>query len=97
MLNKIHKLYFQILCRILTSNVLNLSESCVVMNSPILSDPSTIPSQRTVALKLQYAHWSVVVEKLARELNVDPDDLRCHHVCELYSSGLDTIAEEVFN
>ena len=33
--------------------------------------------------------------KLARDLNVDLDLTRRHHVCELYSSGLDKLAEEV--
>ena len=75
--------------------MLLLSESCAVMNSPMLSETPPILSQQAHNKRQQYSQWPVLVEQLARELNVDPDMLRCHHVCELYASGLDKMAEEV--
>ena len=42
-----------------------------------------------------YAKWPSLVLNLARQLGVELDTIRRHHVCELYSSGLDKLAEEV--
>ena len=48
------------------------------------------PSSRTT-----YAVWPPLALRLAKDLGVDLDVIRQHHVCQLYSSGLEKMAEEV--
>jgi Rab3 GTPase-activating protein regulatory subunit C-terminus len=40
--------------------------------------------------------WPSLIMKIAGPLNVDVDSLTRHHVTELYSSGFDKLAQEVF-
>ena len=39
--------------------------------------------------------WPNLMLRLAKDLAVDMDHLRRHHVCELYRAGQDKLAEEV--
>ena len=58
--------------------------------------PSTISSFIWPGVSsMSYVRWPQLMERIGRNLSVDIDILRQHHTCELYSSGLDKMAEEV--
>lgn len=83
-----HRLIFapsQFLLRVLTGWVQAIDDSsCSASGSPLL--PSSGPSADW---------WPSLCLELGSLLQVNPDILRRHLVCELYSQGLDPRAEEV--
>ena len=44
----------------------------------------------------QYVAWCAASDKLVASFSINADTIRRHHVTELYSSGLDHLAREVF-
>lgn len=60
----------------------------MITHAAIAAYSSTAPSSN-------FSKWPALVMKLAGPLHVDADVLARHHVLELYSSGLDKLAQEV--
>ena len=81
----------QFLTRVITHAVMTLGER---PQSPEASTASSILSLTTQKL-LPAIHWPALCLQLGEEFGIDEDYLRRNHACELYSSGLDKLAEEV--
>lgn len=78
------------LCKVISSAVECIPEP---IPDPNQSDVDSLPAIKAVSLKL--SHWIGRAIKLGRIWGIDVDMLRRHYVCELYSSGLDSLAEEI--
>ncbi len=96
----------QFLCRVVTQSVLTLgdrsaspatsSPSITPAATPDTSDAPTLPTSPTHTHKGSlYSKWPPLVLRVAKDLGLEVDLFRRHHVCELYSSNLDKLAEEV--
>ena len=81
------------------ANVTSSSSLSSIQSSPpppiVATPPSSPPPSSPLHKSGLYARWVAMVMRLAKELCVEDDELRRHHVCELYSSGHDKVAEEV--
>ena len=70
-------------------------------SSPLTSSPSmssSPPASLYGPLSTKsgsYGKWPPLMLRVAKDMSVDLDDLRRHHACEMYSSALDKMAEEV--
>jgi len=75
-----------------------LSRSCSVTSS-YSSSPgggsSDVALWTWLAATPTYQHWTALALRLAKEMGTDEDVLRQVHATELYSAGLDKLAEEV--
>ena len=62
------------------------------------STPAVVTPEQSFPVALTPKHspeWPMAVFSLASQFGLDPDPLRRHYVCELFSSGLDGTAKEV--
>ncbi len=90
----------QFLCRVIHNAVLSLGERSSSQEEA--GGRAGSPMNESLSLPLggagrggAHARWPPVVLDMARQLGVELDVVRRHHVCELYSSGFDKMAEEV--
>ncbi len=74
--------------------VLSLGERCSNAEDDKIAE-SLVSLPITMSKNSQYSEWPQRVLNLGLQLSIDLDIVRRHHVCELYSSGLDKLAEEV--
>ena len=89
---------FQFLSRVVTCAVQSLdgtapstSQHKSPVDSPSLAALSSpLKKKSSAAVK-----WPNLVQELAKDFGLDLDYFKRHHVCELYSSGCDKVAEEV--
>ncbi len=83
----------QFLCKIIHHAVVSLGGRPASQDEEAsVNDSLSLPLSAKNTL---YSRWPAQVLNLARQLGVDLDAVRRHHVCELYSSGLEKLAEEV--
>ena len=67
-----------------------------ICHSPVPSSPAPGPMDIRRIRRSHPAHvWPGLAIQLAIALGGDVDSLKRHHVCELYKSGYDTMAQEV--
>lgn len=80
----------------LSEKVASSCPTSPVSSSPPLSSSPPVSLLGPLSVRTgSYGKWPPLMLRLAKELHVDVDDLRRHHVCELYSCGMDKMAEEV--
>ncbi|KAK3599646.1 hypothetical protein CHS0354_029108 [Potamilus streckersoni] len=67
-----------------------------LLNSITAADCPEFPTYSLSKLRSSPVNkWPYIVLDLAHEFGLDIDFIKRHHVCELYSAGLDKLAEEV--
>uniref|UniRef100_T1IPV9 Rab3-GAP regulatory subunit N-terminal domain-containing protein n=1 Tax=Strigamia maritima TaxID=126957 RepID=T1IPV9_STRMM len=80
----------QFLCKVISAAVQSIPEP---IPDPHQSENSSIPAITVDHSGMSF--WVGRVIELAKMWEMDLDFLRRHHVCELYNSGLDSLAEEM--
>lgn len=83
----------QFLCKAVTGAVQTIELVEIIPPSSIAESPDYVPETK---LSVDEAtKWLRICFDLARMWDVPLDNLRRHHICELYSCGFDRLAEEV--
>lgn len=61
----------------------------------LIQPPKTEHASEQHSYSEQNEDWPSVAVELSQNLQVNEDCIKRHHVCELYSHGIDHIGEEV--
>ena len=83
------------MCRVISHAVMTLGDPPPTPESDDKEQSLTAPLTLSLLKDFPAVVWPEKVLKLAREMDLDLDEFRRCHACELYSSGFDKQAEEV--